>query len=239
MPLFRRAEWPRDHRDEFVAGALVGAVVIVLGYASGIGVSSAPGTAEAATPPLSPPAATAPQDTAPGDPGAQAPGSGTGMDMGGGWTGQVPVGTGEFPAYGGPGTDTGNGGADHPGHTGHGASPTPTPTLPPPPPPLRPLRPRRHRTADRRRRHLRRRRGTARGPAPHRHHPARVRPPQRHRRQRDGRQRYGRQRYGRRDARPGGLPLRRARPLSSLLGGVLSPSSSPSPSASPMPEATP
>ncbi|MDH6550834.1 hypothetical protein M2161_004249 [Streptomyces sp. SAI-133] len=57
MPLFRRAVWPRDHRDELVAGALVGAVVIVLGYASGIG---APGAAEAAVPPAQPPATTAP-----------------------------------------------------------------------------------------------------------------------------------------------------------------------------------
>lgn len=82
--LVPQGEWPRDHRDEFVAGALVGAVVIVLGYASGIGTSTTPGAPEAATPPSSPPAATAPPIAAPGDPAAQAPG--------GGWMGQVPVG---------------------------------------------------------------------------------------------------------------------------------------------------
>ncbi|UIX33647.1 hypothetical protein [Streptomyces sp. GQFP] len=135
MPVFRRAEWPRDHRDEFVAGALVGAVVIVLGYASGIGASTASGAAEAAAPPSSLPAATAPPNSAPGDSGAQAPGSGTGMDMGGGtgsgWTGQVPVDTGQLPVYGDPGTGSGDGTAGHGGHTGHGTSPTPTPTTPP------------------------------------------------------------------------------------------------------------
>jgi len=136
MPVFRRAEWPRDHRDEFVAGALVGAVVIVLGYASGIGASTASG---AAAPPSPLPAATAPPNTAPGDSGAQAPGSGTGMDMGGGgdtgsgWTGQVPVGNGELPVYGDTGTGSGDGTAGHGGHTGHGTSPVPpsTPTSPP------------------------------------------------------------------------------------------------------------
>ncbi|WP_369034619.1 hypothetical protein [Streptomyces adonidis] len=136
MPVFRRAEWPRDHRDEFVAGALVGAVVIVLGYASGIGASTASGAAEAAAPPSSLPAATAPPNSAPGDSGAQAPGSGTGMDMGGGtgsgsgWAGQVPVGTGQLPVYGDTGTGSGDGTAGHGGHTGHGTSPTPTSTTP-------------------------------------------------------------------------------------------------------------
>jgi hypothetical protein len=66
MPLFRRGEWPRDHRDELVAGALVGAVVIVLGYASGIGAPSGAGAAEAAVPPAASPAVTAPMTTAPG-----------------------------------------------------------------------------------------------------------------------------------------------------------------------------
>lgn len=66
MPLFRRATGvpPRDYRDELVAGALVGTVVIVLGYASGIG-APASGAAEAA-PPVTPPAATAPATTSPG-----------------------------------------------------------------------------------------------------------------------------------------------------------------------------
>jgi hypothetical protein len=141
MPVFRRAvgvpplersrEWgrPRDHRDEFVAGALVGAVVIVLGYASGIGASTSPGAAEAAAPPPSSPAVTAPPNTAPGDSDAQLPGSTAGGGTGGGWAGQVPVGTGELPVYGDTGPGTGTTGDT--GHAGHGTSPTPTPTPPP------------------------------------------------------------------------------------------------------------
>ncbi|MET7692015.1 hypothetical protein ABZT06_29220 [Streptomyces sp. NPDC005483] len=144
MPLFRRGEWPRDHRDELVAGALVGAVVIVLGYASGIGAPAGSGTAEAAVPPAASPAVTAPAATMPG-------------------SGQVPVGSGALPPYGGggAGADLGyggggagigyggsggvvtggsgpvvGGGADGGGHTGHESappapgtgSPTPSPT---------------------------------------------------------------------------------------------------------------
>ncbi|MFF0082633.1 hypothetical protein ACFYR1_23345 [Streptomyces canus] len=141
MPLFRRATGvPRDHRDELVAGALVGTVVIVLGYASGIG-APASGAAEAA-PPVTPPAATAPATTSPG-------------------AGQAPVGSGELPSYGGAGgglgygggygtggggvvTGTvpiGSGGGQGGGHVGHGTtpvpgtgSPTPAPTTPTPSP---------------------------------------------------------------------------------------------------------
>lgn len=138
MPLFHRAVWPRDHRDELVAGALVGAVVIVLGYASGIG---APGAAEAAAPPAVAPATTAPT-AVPTSPEA----------------GQVPAGSGEMPAYGGGYADVGYGGGgglvtgtapvDHAGgHTGghdegggsgHESSPpatTPAPTPTPTPTP--------------------------------------------------------------------------------------------------------
>jgi len=143
MPLFRRAVWPGDHRDELVAGALVGAVVIVLGYASGIGVPAGSGTAEAAVPPAASPAVTAPVTAMPG-------------------TGQVPVGAGELPSYagGGAGADIGYGGAGgvvtgsgpvvegggHDGghgggHTGHESSPpapgtgSPTPAPTPTPSP--------------------------------------------------------------------------------------------------------
>ncbi|GGT93714.1 hypothetical protein [Streptomyces coeruleorubidus] len=119
MPLFSRAEWPRDHRDELVAGALVGAVVIVLGYASGIGAPSASGGTQTAAPPTSPPAATAPANPAPdapGDPGVSDPGAGAG---------QVPIGGGPLPGYGaiGAGPGYGTGGAGGSGHTGHTASP--------------------------------------------------------------------------------------------------------------------
>ncbi|MEU1481369.1 hypothetical protein [Streptomyces sp. NPDC005760] len=150
MPLFRRGEWPRDHRDELIAGALVGAVVIVLGYASGIGAPAGSGTAEAAVPPAASPAVSAPATAMPG-------------------SGQVPVGSGELPPYvgGGTGADTGygggaglgygggggvvtgpgsgpvvGGGADGGGHTGHQSSPpapgTGSPTPSPTPTPSAP-----------------------------------------------------------------------------------------------------
>jgi len=126
MPLFRRAEWPRDHRDELVAGALVGAVVIVLGYASGIGAPTASG--EAAAPVATPPAATAPPAA------ASAPADSTP----GGSQAQVPGDTGVFPVSDGTGAGTGIGTGTGSGHD-HGTSPTygptPTPTSPTSPTP--------------------------------------------------------------------------------------------------------
>jgi hypothetical protein len=120
MPLFRRAEWPRDHRDELVAGALVGAVLIVLGYASGIGAPT--GSGEAAAPVATPPAVTAPSAAA-SAPADSAPG---GSDA------QVPGDTGVFPISGGTGTGTGAGTGLGTGQTGaghdHGTSPTHGPT---------------------------------------------------------------------------------------------------------------
>ncbi|WP_217242328.1 hypothetical protein [Streptomyces sp. AC555_RSS877] len=143
MPLFRRVEWPRDHRDEVVAGALVGAVVIVLGYASGIGAPS--GTAEAAVPPTSPPAATAPASpVAPGGSGAQDTGTGSGGGFG---TGELPshgsvggVGPGTGYGTGGQGGYTGGGTGDS-GHSGHETSPPPGSTTPTPTPTLSPTVP--------------------------------------------------------------------------------------------------
>ncbi|MEW2399790.1 hypothetical protein [Streptomyces sp. NPDC046862] len=129
MPLLRRADWPRDHRDEVVAGALVGAVVIVLGYASGIGAPSASGADKTAAPPASPPAAMAPVHPAPApaEPEAQVP------------VGQVPGGAGELPVLGGgTGERTGHGSGADEGHAGHGSgggsatapgsSPSPSPS---------------------------------------------------------------------------------------------------------------
>ncbi|MFE6619655.1 hypothetical protein [Streptomyces sp. NPDC057740] len=134
MPLFRRALWPHDHRDELVAGALVGAVVVVLGYASGIGAPAA-----ASLPSAAPPAATAPTppaDSAPtGDPadgsgGAAGtgglPATGGGVYYPGGGTGvHYPGGTGEDH------TGHTGGGTGDTGHSGHGASPTPSDSAPP------------------------------------------------------------------------------------------------------------
>ncbi|WP_326722674.1 hypothetical protein OHT59_27945 [Streptomyces sp. NBC_00243] len=130
MPLFRTAQWPRDHRDEVVAGALVGAVVIVLGYASGIGAPS--GTAEAATPPASPPAATAPANpAAPGGSGAQDPGSGEVPSYGGvGGGGGIGTGIGAVDTGYGTGGTGSTGGTSDPGHSGHETSP-PTGTTSP------------------------------------------------------------------------------------------------------------
>lgn len=139
MPLLRRADWPRDHRDEVVAGALVGAVVIVLGYASGIGAPSASGADEAAAAPAPPPAATAPLNPtpAPSDPEAQVPVGQ--VPVGQVPVGQVPVGSGEFPVPGGgSGAHAGHGSGVGGGHAGNGAddgsgtspggSPSPSPS---------------------------------------------------------------------------------------------------------------
>ncbi|MFI6008584.1 hypothetical protein ACIBAG_07110 [Streptomyces sp. NPDC051243] len=138
MPLFRRAVWPQDHRDELVAGALVGAVVVVLGYASGIG---APATASAPTA-APPPAATAPSPPTgttppgvPGDASGAAPGGAAG-------TGALPV-TGVHHPGGTGATDhtghTGTSGGTGAGHPGHGDSPAPSdPTSPASPIPSAP-----------------------------------------------------------------------------------------------------
>ncbi|WP_406415661.1 hypothetical protein [Streptomyces sp. NBC_01614] len=134
MPLFRRALWPQDHRDELVAGALVGAVVVVLGYASGIG---APATASDTTAAPPPPAATSP--SSPGEAAApETPGDSSGGAAGG------TAGTGALPATG----IYYPGGTDHTGHTGtsggtshtgHGGSPTPSaPSSPSAPSPSAP-----------------------------------------------------------------------------------------------------
>ena len=124
-------------RDEAVAGALVGAVVIVLGYASGIGAPAA--SQDTATPATTPP----PAATAPATPTPTTPGTGGG---------QYPVGTGELPSYGGvgggfgyggggvAGGTGGTGGSGGSGHSGHhptsppagpgSPAPSPTPTAP-------------------------------------------------------------------------------------------------------------
>ena len=143
MPFFARAAWPGDHRDELVAGALVGAVVIVLGYASGIGLVSDGGAVTAA-----PPAATEspagpeheheeePYDPAPeedtGGAGASDSGGGfggSGSGGGGSTDGVVPF----LPPVTGPESGVGIG-----GHDGHGTEPTPIPTTPEPTEPAEP-----------------------------------------------------------------------------------------------------
>ncbi|MEV2230754.1 hypothetical protein AB0H69_19530 [Streptomyces phaeochromogenes] len=134
MPLFNRADWPRDHRDEVVAGALVGAVLIVLGYASGIGAPPSSGSAQAAVPPASPPAATAPPSTTP-EPGQDAPEEVAPVPQVPVGAGELPIGTGVVPIGGGGHAGHGTGGGSgesgaggHDGHGGQGTTPTPAPT---------------------------------------------------------------------------------------------------------------
>ncbi|MGP3950766.1 hypothetical protein [Streptomyces sp. 7N604] len=145
MPFFTKAVWPGDHRDEIVAGALVGAVVIVVGYASGIGGARAPGAQEAAAPPGVQPGATAPPspgpstggpppDGVPAAPPAVLPPPGSGF--------QVPPLT--FPVdhtghgqggHGGSGLPGGGQGSGHDGGPGghdggHGTTYAPSPSDP-------------------------------------------------------------------------------------------------------------
>ncbi|MEU9897798.1 hypothetical protein ACIBCS_35955 [Streptomyces phaeochromogenes] len=134
MPLFNRADWPRDHRDEVVAGALVGAVLIVLGYASGIGAPPSSGSAQAAVPPASPPVATAPPSTTP-EPGQDAPEEAAPVPQVPVGAGELPIGTGVVPIGGGGHAGHGTGGGSgesgaggHDGHGGQGTTPTPAPT---------------------------------------------------------------------------------------------------------------
>jgi len=143
MPLFNRADWPKDHRDEVVAGALVGAVLIVLGYASGIGAPASSGSAQAAVPPASPsaspPAATAPPRTTPA-PGEDAPEEAVPVPQVPVGAGELPIGTGVVPIgdgdHAGHGTGAGSGESDGGGHDGHGgqsATPSGPPTSTPTP----------------------------------------------------------------------------------------------------------
>jgi hypothetical protein len=130
MPFFARAAWPGDHRDEIVAGVLVGAVVVVLGYASGIGGGSTAAGQQARA--LGPPATTAPAGTAPQPsgpaesqsaepPAARQPAGGTGGTGGAGGVGDVNVPV--LPSYGGS-AGSGSGGTSPTG----GASDTPSPS---------------------------------------------------------------------------------------------------------------
>ncbi|MER5452240.1 hypothetical protein ABT052_47905 [Streptomyces sp. NPDC002766] len=128
MP-FARMSWPGDHRDEIVAGALVAAVIVVLGYASGIG-----GTGGQSVNMAAPPAAKAPtlpserSSSGPADTGTDPGGSG-----GGTWDGSWPLPVGAVPT--GSGTQDGGGPAGDagagrlPGPSGN-ASPSPSPSSP-------------------------------------------------------------------------------------------------------------
>lgn len=122
MPFFARTSWPGDHRDEVVAGALVAAVVVVLGYASGVGRSTAGGEVFSSPAPSNSTVVTSPAATGP----ASAPADGTPPNGG------PVIDGGEPPSPGTPGGSTSPG----PGPTGTSspASPTggPGPSAPPP-----------------------------------------------------------------------------------------------------------
>jgi hypothetical protein len=117
MPFVPRASWPADRRDEVVAGVLVAAVVVVLGYASGIGAPGA-GAVNSASPPTTHPSAPPPATGSPeaDTPETDAPGTGSGV-QGAGADGMLPV------------TDAPGGGSAHDhssepgGHAGHPAGP--------------------------------------------------------------------------------------------------------------------
>jgi hypothetical protein len=124
-----RARWPSDHRDELVAAALVGLVVVLLGYASGIGLGSNAASGDGS-------AIIAPGSPAPTGPSPfivrATPGSGSGgYALGGG---------GGYGGYGGGGSI---GGGPVAGSTGPAApsasfaptSPAASPTVVGSPPP--------------------------------------------------------------------------------------------------------
>lgn len=137
MSLFARASWPGDHRDEIVAGTLVAAVIVVLGYASGIGAPT-PTTVDTAAPPTAgaPSESAGPADGSGGsDSGAAATGPGAGS-VGDSWTGVgdagIPVIVDAPPAAGHDGHGAGGAGAGHPPTPAPSASapgsPSPTPS---------------------------------------------------------------------------------------------------------------
>lgn len=135
MSFFARASWPGDHRDEIVAGALVAAVIVVLGYASGIG-APAPTTLGTAAPPAAPaPSASAgpSQGTASG--ASENPGGDMGAgSSGGSWAegggAGIPVisDTSSAGVHGGPDAGGGDG--------GRMPMPGPSDSAPDHPPPL-------------------------------------------------------------------------------------------------------
>lgn len=144
MSLFARASWPGDHRDEIVAGALVAAVIVVLGYASGMG-APAPATFNTAAPPAAPaPSASVgpSQGTASGDPGNpggdMAAGSSGNSWAGGGGAG-IPVANDTSSADGGSGQGAGSGDGGRMPMPGPSASasdsPSPQPSSTPSPTP--------------------------------------------------------------------------------------------------------
>lgn len=111
MSFFARASWPGDHRDEVVAGALAAAVIVVLGYASGIG-APAPQSVDTAAPPATTAPADPPASNTPGS--AEPPATSADADAGAG------AGSGVLPVGDAPPVTGGTGAGGHGGHHGKG-----------------------------------------------------------------------------------------------------------------------
>lgn len=117
IPFSIRAQWPSDHRDELVAAALVGLVVVLLGYASGIGLGGTNSSAAAG----GPSAVIAPASPSPTGPSPVIVRA-TGGDGNGGDNG---YGGGYGSGYGaGTGTGSGTGVGSGTGNTGAGGGST-------------------------------------------------------------------------------------------------------------------
>ncbi|MFC4499987.1 MULTISPECIES: hypothetical protein [Streptomyces] len=136
MSLFARASWPGDHRDEIVAGTLVAAVIVVLGYASGIGAPT-PTTVDTAAPPAAgaPPESSGPVNgSGTGDSGMAGSDPGAGS-VGDSWTGGgdagIPVVVGTPSAAGHDGHGAGGDGTGHSPTPAPSASATDSPSPPP------------------------------------------------------------------------------------------------------------
>lgn len=130
MPFFARTSWPADHRDDVVAGVLVAAVIVVLGYASGVGRGAPAGTENfASPPPASSPPASSPAPTSPAPappPGSTEPADSAPVDyvqLPADSPGQESAGDAPEDGAGTPSPAPGSG-------AGGGTSPGPTPSAP-------------------------------------------------------------------------------------------------------------
>ena len=117
-----RARGPADHRDEIVAAALVGTVLVLLGYASGIGGGSGPARASSGSAPNTVALVPAPASSGPSPVIVQATGG-----SGGGFSSGYGAGGG----YGGYGGDGGGQGPAPAANPGGASGPTPAPSSTP------------------------------------------------------------------------------------------------------------
>ncbi|MEU9393007.1 hypothetical protein AB0D86_23790 [Streptomyces sp. NPDC048324] len=142
MSFFARASWPGDHRDEIVAGALTAAVIVVLGYASGIGAPAAQDLNSAAPPAAEVPAVPSARSSS-GPVAPDFPPSDAGAGASDGF-GTIPVadgpggsgargagghgGTGSLPGQSGGGSPSPSPSASSPGSSSPSPTPSPSPS---------------------------------------------------------------------------------------------------------------